>query len=41
MVSAWGRGFTVSADGQRFLIVTSAAEELASPITIALNPALP
>jgi eukaryotic-like serine/threonine-protein kinase len=37
LLSDWGRDFAVSADGQRFLILTSATQETASPITLVTN----
>ena len=41
LLSAWGRDFTVSSDGQRFLVVTSAVQDVASPITLVMEAALP
>ena len=41
MISAQGRDFAVSPDGERFLIVHSAAADAASPIVIAVNAPLP
>jgi hypothetical protein len=37
LLSDWGRDFAVSADGQRFLILSSATQEMASPITLVTN----
>ena len=40
LMTTWGSNFVVSADGQRFLIVTSPIQEIASPITLVLETAM-
>ena len=39
-MTTWGSNLVVSADGQRFLIVTSPIQEVASPITLVLETAM-